>query len=119
MSTREATVVNEDFQPSTNQEQVLGVLKEEHRANPKRIQEVTGLKRQRINEALGRLEAAGWVRQVTRGLYEFNEDPRDDVAGTIEIDADEAHELVEILDRSDVAGAAMWADRLREEGVSS
>lgn len=70
-------MVNEGFEPTENQEAVLEVLKEEHRVNPLRVREVTGLEKQRVNEALGSLVDAGWVKQVTRGLYEFNVDPRE------------------------------------------
>lgn len=73
-----ASVVNETFDPTENQEQVLGVFKEEHRANPLRVREATGLSKQRVNDALGSLVDAGWVRRVNRGLYEFVDDPRED-----------------------------------------
>lgn len=69
-------MVNEDFKPTENQEAVLEVLKEEHRVNPLRVREITGFEKQRVNEALGSLVDAGWVKRVTRGLYEFNRDPR-------------------------------------------
>ena len=70
-------MVNPNFEPSENQEQVLEVFKDEKRANPLRIRHVTGLEKQRVNDALGSLVDAGWVRRVNRGLYEFVEDPRE------------------------------------------
>ena len=63
--------------PTENQEAVLEVLKEEHRVNPLRVRTETGLEKQRVNDALGSLVDAGWIRRVNRGLYEFVKDPRD------------------------------------------
>jgi len=68
--------VNEDYEPAESDEKVLEVLKE-GRANPKWIREQTGLKKQRVNDALERLMNAGWVRKLTRGLYELVDDPRE------------------------------------------
>ena len=70
-------MVNEDFEPTDRQERVLDVFKNEARANPLRVREVTDLPKQRVNDALGSLVDAGWVRKVNRGLYEFVEDPRE------------------------------------------
>jgi|APHM01.1.fsa_nt_gi Restriction endonuclease len=50
---------------------VLNVFKDEYQLNPKLIREVTGLERQRVNEALGSLEDAGWIENRTRGLYQL------------------------------------------------
>lgn len=69
--------MNENFEPTELQETVLEVFKAENRVNPLRIREVTGLQKQRVNDALRDLLAAGWVRKVNRGLYEFVGDPRD------------------------------------------
>jgi len=52
-------------------------LKEEGRVNPLLVREETGLGKGDINTALTNFRAAGWVRRVTRGLYEFVDDPRD------------------------------------------
>jgi DNA-binding IclR family transcriptional regulator len=68
--------VNREYEPTEHDEQVLSVL-QEGRANPLYIREETGLPKQRINDALQRLTSAGWVRKVTRGLYELVEDPRE------------------------------------------
>lgn len=62
-------VVNKDFDPTKQQRRVLDVFREEYQVNPRRIRDVTGLKKQRVNDALGSLQDAGWVDQVTRGLY--------------------------------------------------
>jgi len=69
--------VNEDYEPSRNEEYVLDVLRE-RASNPLHIQEQTGLNPQQIDYALNKLMAAGWVEKVTTGLYELNADPRDD-----------------------------------------
>lgn len=70
-------MVNEDFQPSDAEEDVLDVLKAEWRANPYLLREETGHGKGAVNTALTRLTSAGWVRKVTRGLYEFVDDPRE------------------------------------------
>jgi hypothetical protein len=75
----EASPVNEDFQPNEGDEAILDVLKE-GRANPLYIREKTGHRKQRVNDGLDRLQSAGWVRKVTRGLYEFVGDPREEDA---------------------------------------
>ena len=71
-------VVNENFEPTGQQESVLDVLKDEQRVNPLRVRDVTSIDKQRVNDALSSLVDAGWVRRVNRGLYEFVEDPRED-----------------------------------------
>ena len=76
MVAAEAPPVNEEYQPTENDEKVLQVLKE-GRANPLYIREESGLAKQRVNESLERLRSAGWVRKVTRGLYELEGDPRE------------------------------------------
>ncbi len=68
--------VNEDYEPNSRDVQVLDVL-HEGRANPKWIREETGLKKQRVNDALERLQNAGWVNKLTRGLYELDDDVPD------------------------------------------
>lgn len=68
--------MNREYEPTDQDEQVLSVLRE-GRANPLYIHEQTGLRKQRINDALQRLTSAGWVEKLTRGLYELVEDPRE------------------------------------------
>jgi DNA-binding IclR family transcriptional regulator len=76
-------MVNEDYEPSNNEESILAVLKEGQntrkpwgRANPLYLREQTGLNKQQVNYALNRLIAAGWVKKLTEGLYELVVDPR-------------------------------------------
>ena len=68
--------VNEDYEPTEIDEAVLKVLNE-GRANPLYIREKADLPKQRVNESLERLRSAGWVKKVTRGLYELVGDPRE------------------------------------------
>lgn len=101
-------MVNRDYSPSGTEEDVLDVLREEWRANPYLIREQTEHGKGAINTALTRLTSAGWVRKVTRGLYEFVEDPRRDsgemdsgeIQGDIEtsLDGTDATEAVESHD---------------------
>jgi predicted transcriptional regulator of viral defense system len=70
-------MVNQDYEPTEQEESVIELLKKERRVNPLRVRDVTGLGKQRVNDLLGNLVAAGWVRKVNQGLYEFVDDPRD------------------------------------------
>ena len=76
MSLTRRQMVNEEYEPTRNEEYVLDVL-EKRASNPLHIRETTGLNPQQIDYALNQLIAAGWVTKVTQGLYELNEDPRD------------------------------------------
>jgi DNA-binding IclR family transcriptional regulator len=77
-------MVNEDYEPGDNEAAILDVLTEGRdesepwgRANPLYLRERTGLNKQQVNYALNQLTAAGWIRKVTDGLYEFVADPRE------------------------------------------
>ena len=77
-------MVNEDFRPTDAAEAVLGVFKQGResngpwgRANPRYVIDETGLDKQNVEYQLRRLQDAGWIRKVARGLYEFVEDPRE------------------------------------------
>jgi Mn-dependent DtxR family transcriptional regulator len=82
--------VNDDHSPSPHEERVLRTLKAGRDAGepwgyatPSRVAAREDVPRQRVSEALARLEAAGWITQVeergepVRGLYRFVGDPRD------------------------------------------
>lgn len=88
MSTIKQSMVNEEYEPSQNDELVLKALKNGRRerepwgrANPRWLIDETGLEKGNVEFSLRSLRDAGWVRRVTRGLYEFNEDPRGDDDG--------------------------------------
>lgn len=63
------TVANKSFDPEGHQRTVLNVFCDEYQVNPRLIREVTGIKRQRVNDALNALENAGWIEKRCRGLY--------------------------------------------------
>lgn len=69
-------MVNTAYEPTDREDDVLEVLQEEGRVNPLLVREETGYGKGDVNTALSNLRAAGWVRRVTRGLYEFVDDPR-------------------------------------------
>ena len=70
-------MVNADFEPTDEEDAILRVFREQRQTvNPMYLREQTGLDKGSINTALTRLTSAGWVRKVTRGLYEFVDDPR-------------------------------------------
>jgi len=73
-------MVNENYEPTDAEDDVLEVLRDEWRANPYLIRERTDFGKGTVNTALSNLTSAGWVDKVTRGLYEFVDDPREDSA---------------------------------------
>lgn len=67
------------YQPDEEEQAVLDVLARERRANPLRIREETGLRKQYVNDALKQLMKAELVEKVTSGLYAYaGDDPRAD-----------------------------------------
>lgn len=78
-------MANPRHEPTDDQDRVLNVLKEGRdsdgpwgRANPKLVREETGLEKSKVEYALRELTTAGWLHKLTSGLYEFNEDPREE-----------------------------------------
>lgn len=77
--------INDGHEPGAAEERVLDVFKREraehneNRMTPVLIRERLDedASRQNINYALSQLTAAGWVRRIADGLYEFNRDPRE------------------------------------------
>lgn len=75
---------NEEFEPTDACEQVLEVFKQGRdsggpwgRANPRYIIDETGMDKANVEYQLRRLNDAGWIRKIARGLYEFVDDPRE------------------------------------------
>lgn len=78
-------MVNENYEPSEKDELVLEVLKDGRdrgepwgRANPRYLIDETGLEKSNVEFALRSLTSAGWITRISRGLYEFVEDPREE-----------------------------------------
>ena len=89
MSVANQTVVNENYDPSEKDEQILAALKRGRdanepwgRANPRWLIDETGLSKSNVEFCLRSLTNAGWVRRASRGLYEFVEDPRDETSAS-------------------------------------
>ena len=107
---------------------VLDVLRAERRANPLRIRERTGLRKQYVNDALRQLEKVDVVRRVNRGLYEYNPDA-DDLEGhetadvVLRLTAEEAEDLALLAEYANEHNgppeASRWAERLRERVLNS
>lgn len=102
-------MVNENYSPTEKEEDVLDVLREENRANPYLLRDETGLGKGDVNTALSNLRAAGWVVRVTRGLYEFVEDPRregsrDNTTQATESGDETSKTAVSAISRERVAG---------------
>lgn len=68
----------EDMELHDRDRDVLHVLAD-GRANPYLIREETGLNKGDVNTVLNRLGRAGYLRQVTRGLYEITDDGREEI----------------------------------------
>jgi len=84
METIQPPMVNEHYSPAEGEEQVLDLLKESRdggspwgRVTPLYVREETGIEKGNVEYYLRQLTAAGWVRRLTSGLYEFVEDPRE------------------------------------------
>jgi DNA-binding MarR family transcriptional regulator len=85
MATTEQLVVNENYEPTAKDEQVLSALKEGRnsgspwgRANPRWLIDQTELEKSNVEFSLRSLSNAGWIKRVSRGLYEFVDDPREE-----------------------------------------
>jgi hypothetical protein len=83
-------VPNENFEPTEACEEVLDVFKEGRdsgepwgRANPRYVIDETGMEKPNAEYQLRRLNDAGWITKVSRGLYEFVADPREDGDGSL------------------------------------
>jgi DNA-binding IclR family transcriptional regulator len=84
MSVTTGGVVNENYDPSEKDEQVLAALKQGRgegrpwgRANPRWLIDQTDLSKGNVEFCLRSLRDAGWVERVARGLYELQKDPRE------------------------------------------
>lgn len=78
-------MVNENYEPSEKDEQVLDALKKGRRegrpwgrANPRWLIDETGLNKGNVEFCLRQLSSAGWIKRTSRGLYEFVADPREE-----------------------------------------
>ena len=81
----QANMVNENYEPSENDELVLEVLKDGRdrddpwgRANPRYLIDETGLEKSNVEFSLRSLRSAGGVERSARGLYELVDDPREE-----------------------------------------
>ncbi|WP_233510401.1 type IV toxin-antitoxin system AbiEi family antitoxin domain-containing protein [Haloferax sp. Atlit-4N] len=84
MSVLNSNMVNENYEPSANDEEVLAALKDGRdegnpwgRSNPRYLVDQTELDKGNVEFSLRSLRDAGWIQRVARGLYEFVDDPRE------------------------------------------
>lgn len=112
--------MNTEYTPSDDDAKVLDALAAEPcgRANPYLLRDATGLSKQRVSNSLRQLVAAGWVRKVTRGLYDLVGDPRDTESVDSRIEAALEGWEPDTEARADTARqeAARAAEWLRESG---
>lgn len=84
----ESMTINEDHVPGDAEERVIRAFKHErdtfgeNRMTPAliraRLDTINNdMSKQNVNYALRQLTAAGWVKKLADGLYEFVDDPRD------------------------------------------
>lgn len=76
LAVEDGDMVNENYEPTDREDEIIDVMRDEGRANPYLLRDRTGYSKGDVNTALSNLTSAGWVKKVTRGLYEFVEDPR-------------------------------------------
>lgn len=83
MHIRTQKMVNDEYEPTENDELIIDALKEGRktdkpwgRANPKWLIQETELEKGSVEFSLRSLTSAGWIKRPARGLYEFVEDPR-------------------------------------------
>lgn len=94
-------MVNEDYEPTDIEDDIVDVFMEEWRVNPYLIREKTDYGKETVNTALSNLSSAGWIRKVTRGLYEFVEDPRSGRTGWSPEQVRAAGEIDEEVEETD------------------
>ena len=78
-------MVNERYDPTENDEIVLEAFKQGRdsgdpwgRANPRWLMDETDLEKGNVEFSLRSLRDAGWIERISRGLYEFVDDPREE-----------------------------------------
>lgn len=81
----QTAMVNEAYEPTENDEEVLDELKRGRntgdpwgRANPRHLIDHTDLSKSQVEFSLRSLADAGWIKRSARGCYELVEDPRED-----------------------------------------
>ena len=124
MSVQTGKMVNENYEPSANDEKVLDALKDGRtdnqpwgRANPRHLIDETDMEKGNVEFSLRSLRDAGWIERVARGLYELNEDPREDVSSDDNLLEDVHTELENIeaaFERGDPDAARTALERAQE-----
>ncbi len=67
-----------DHDMSERDAKILDVVKEEGRVNPYLVRQRTGIPKRHVNTSLTSLREDELINRVTRGLYEFVSDPREE-----------------------------------------
>lgn len=99
---------------SVDDREVLALLAE-GRANPQLIREETGLEKGKVNTILVRLARQGYIRQVTRGLYELTVAGQEEVGGGSEGSLQRlVDELEAACERGDAQQVQQVVDELRD-----
>lgn len=75
--------VNTGHETTGQEEQLLEVFREEYITGPSRLNEKTGMRRQRIHQLLDTLTSAGWVTRFAHGLYRIEYDGEGYVTHTV------------------------------------
>lgn len=70
-------MLNDSFEPTGGEEDVLSHLKAERKARPVDIYNDLDVGETSAQHWIGRLTAAGWITKPKRGIYEYTQDPRE------------------------------------------
>jgi DNA-binding IclR family transcriptional regulator len=70
-------MVDITYEPSSTEDEVLLVVKQEERVNTQRVHDRTAYDPAEVSDCLETLVSHGWVQEVTTDLYEFVDDPRE------------------------------------------
>jgi len=81
------SLATEDMDELDDRDRAVLEVLADGRANPYLIRDETGLDKGDTNTVLNRLGRSGYVRQITRGLYEITDRGREEVdAGGLDVD---------------------------------
>lgn len=76
--------VNETYEPNEDQQKILDLMVE-GRVNPRYLREnLEDMSKQNIEYHLQQLRSAGWIKRLTRGLYELQYYPDSDSSTDVE-----------------------------------
>lgn len=70
-------MANPHIEINERDEEILEILKEEEKVTPLLVRRLTGYDKGDVNTTLSKFARNGWIQVRVRGLYQFEEDPRE------------------------------------------